>query len=109
MDSPRKATNYPRRAATPAASDKHLWARSYERELRDVLLLQSEVARAIADEIQVKITPQERLRLTTTRVVDPAAHGLRVQHISVKRVRRNPGERVVEQAGIGLGAYGAVD
>ena len=66
MDSPRKATNYPRRAATPAASDKHLWARSYERELRDVLLLQSEVARAIADEIQVKITPQERLRLTTT-------------------------------------------
>ena len=30
------------------ASDKHLWARSYERELRDVLLLQSEIARAIA-------------------------------------------------------------
>jgi len=56
------------------ASDKHLWARSYERELRDVLALQSEVARAIADEIQVKITPQERMRLTTNRVVDPAAH-----------------------------------
>ena len=57
-----------------AASDKHLWARSYERELRDVLLLQSEIARTIADEIQVTITPQERMRLATTRVVDPAAH-----------------------------------
>jgi TolB-like protein/lipopolysaccharide biosynthesis regulator YciM len=57
-----------------AASDKHLWARSYERELRDVLVLQSEIARAIADEIQVKITPQERMRLVTARAVDPAAH-----------------------------------
>jgi TolB-like protein/DNA-binding winged helix-turn-helix (wHTH) protein len=57
-----------------AASDKHLWAGSYERELRDVLVLQSEIARTIADEIQVKITPQERVRLATTRVVDPAAH-----------------------------------
>lgn len=57
-----------------AASAKDLWARSYERELRDVLILQSEVASAIADEIRVKITPQERSRLTTNRVVDPAAH-----------------------------------
>jgi TolB-like protein/DNA-binding winged helix-turn-helix (wHTH) protein/Tfp pilus assembly protein PilF len=56
------------------ASDKHLWAQSYDRELRDVLVLQSEIARTIADEIQVKITPQERVRLATTRVVDPAAH-----------------------------------
>jgi len=57
-----------------AASDTHLWTRSYERDLRDVLVLQSEVARAIAAEIQVKITPQERTRLGTTRVVDPGAH-----------------------------------
>jgi len=41
-----------------SASDKHLWARSYERELRDVLALQSEVARAIADEIQVRLRPR---------------------------------------------------
>jgi len=57
-----------------AASGKDLWARSYERELRDVLILQGEVASAIADEIRVKITPQERSRLATNRVVDPAAH-----------------------------------
>jgi serine/threonine-protein kinase len=50
-----------------AASDRHLWAHSYERDLRDVLGLQSEVARAIAAEIQVTVTPQERARLARAR------------------------------------------
>jgi len=40
----------------------HLWAHSYERDLRDMLALQSEVARAISDEIQVKLTPQHWAR-----------------------------------------------
>ena len=57
-----------------AASDRHLWARSYERDLRDVLQLQSEVARAIADEIQVTLTPQERARLSRIRQVNVASH-----------------------------------
>jgi tetratricopeptide (TPR) repeat protein len=57
-----------------AASDRHLWARSYERDLKDVLGLQSEVARAIADEIQVKLTPQERARLARARPVNVEAH-----------------------------------
>ena len=56
------------------ASDQHLWARSYERDLRDVLHLQSEVARAIADEIQVSLTPQERARLSRARPVNVEAH-----------------------------------
>jgi eukaryotic-like serine/threonine-protein kinase len=57
-----------------AASDRHLWARSYERDLKDLLGLQSEVARAIADEIQVKLTPQERARLARPRPVNVEAH-----------------------------------
>ena len=57
-----------------AATDTHLWAESYERDLRDVLALQSEAARAIASEIQVKLKPQERVRLERTRRVDPEAH-----------------------------------
>jgi serine/threonine-protein kinase len=57
-----------------AASDRHLWARSYERDLRDVLQLQSEVARAIADEIQVTLTPQERARLSRVRQVNVESH-----------------------------------
>ena len=37
-----------------AATDTHLWAREYERELTDILKLQGEVARAVAEEIQVQ-------------------------------------------------------
>ena len=42
-----------------APKEMHLWAESYERDLRDVLALQSEVAQAIARQVQVKLTPQD--------------------------------------------------
>ena len=57
-----------------AATDKHLWASSYERELRDVLTLQGEVARAIAGEIGVRLTSQERSRLANKKTVNPEAY-----------------------------------
>ncbi len=56
-----------------AATDTHIWAKDYERDLRDVLSLQSEVARAIASEIKVQLTPQEQTRLASTRPVNPEA------------------------------------
>jgi TolB-like protein/Tfp pilus assembly protein PilF len=57
-----------------AATDRHLWAESYESDLRDVLVMQSEVARAIASEIEIKVTPQEQARLASARAVNPQAH-----------------------------------
>jgi serine/threonine protein kinase/TolB-like protein len=57
-----------------AEQERHLWAESYERDLRDILALQSEVARAIAGEIKVKLTPQEQTRLASARPVNPEAH-----------------------------------
>jgi TolB-like protein/DNA-binding winged helix-turn-helix (wHTH) protein/Tfp pilus assembly protein PilF len=57
-----------------AASDRHLWAKSYERDLKDVLALQDEVARDIAEEIRIKLTPKERTLLAGPRPVDPEAH-----------------------------------
>jgi TolB-like protein/Tfp pilus assembly protein PilF len=59
-----------------AVPERHLWARSYERDLRDVLSLQSEVARAIADEVKAKVTPEVQARLASARPVDPEAHRL---------------------------------
>ena len=56
------------------ATDKHLWARSYERDARDVLKLQGDVASAIADEIRIAVTQQERARLTHAPPVIPAAY-----------------------------------
>src|SRR6266542_848296 len=58
------------------ATDRHLWAESYQRDLRDVLSMQSEVARAIAGEIAAKLTPQEEKRLAAARPVTPEAHEL---------------------------------
>jgi serine/threonine protein kinase/tetratricopeptide (TPR) repeat protein len=57
-----------------ARSDQHLWAKSYERELRDVLAMQDEVAEAIAVEIRVQLTPQESASLTKRRPVDPKTY-----------------------------------
>lgn len=57
-----------------AASDRHLWAQSYERDLSDVLALQGEVARAIAEEIRVQLSPHEKARLAHSRRVDPEAY-----------------------------------
>ncbi len=57
-----------------APTDTHLWAREYERELTDVLKLQGEVARAVADEIRIQVTAEERARMASAGTVDPAAH-----------------------------------
>jgi TolB-like protein/Flp pilus assembly protein TadD/predicted Ser/Thr protein kinase len=57
-----------------ASSDRLLWAKSYERDLRDILTLQSEIAKAIVDEVEVKVTPQEQARLARSHSVNPKAH-----------------------------------
>jgi len=57
-----------------AATDRHLWAGSYERELRDVLALQGEVAQLVAREVAGKLSPGEQVRLASHRAVDPAAY-----------------------------------
>jgi len=57
-----------------AATERHLWARSYERDMKEVLALQGEVAAAIVDEIQVTVTPQEQTRLRDNRMVNPEAY-----------------------------------
>ncbi|HEY3039995.1 MAG TPA: winged helix-turn-helix domain-containing protein [Pyrinomonadaceae bacterium] len=57
-----------------AATDQHLWTKSYERDLRDVLALQSEIGRDVAQEIRVKLTPQQQTRLAGARPVNAEAH-----------------------------------
>src|SRR5262249_37916588 len=59
-----------------ASTDRHFWARSYEQSLGDLVALQSNVARAIANEIQAKLTPQEQARLLRTELVDPQTYEL---------------------------------
>jgi serine/threonine-protein kinase len=56
-----------------ADTEEHIWADNYERDMRDVLALQSDVARAVASEIALKLTSEDRTRLDSTPSVDPAA------------------------------------
>ncbi|HUI43128.1 MAG TPA: tetratricopeptide repeat protein [Terriglobia bacterium] len=56
-----------------APADAHLWAKTYEREIHDVLFLQSEVALAIATEVHIRLSSTERARLSTSRSVKPEA------------------------------------
>ena len=67
------------------ASDSNLWAESYTRDARDVLSLQSEVARGIASEIQIAVSPEEEQALAADREVDPEAHRLMLQAIDLYR------------------------
>ena len=57
-----------------AATDVHLWSKTYETDLRDVLVLQSDIARSIAQRIRMHVTPREKVRLEGTRRVDPEAY-----------------------------------
>jgi len=59
-----------------AATDRHIWADSYERELRDIITLQKEVAHTIAQEIRITVTKEEQGRLAQVRPVNPEAYEL---------------------------------
>jgi len=56
------------------ATDRHLWAETYESQLGDILTLQSHVASAIVNEIRVKLTPEDQVRLANTRQVSTQSY-----------------------------------
>lgn len=55
-------------------TDRHLWADNYQREMRGILSLQNDVAKSIAAEVKVKLTPEEEKLLASARPVSPEAH-----------------------------------
>ena len=70
-------------------TDVHLWAKTYDRNFQDVLVMQSELAQAIAGEIRTHLTPQEREHLAHAQPINPDAYNaylLGVYHAN----KRNP-------------------
>lgn len=57
-----------------AIADDHLWTQTYERGMSNVLVMQSDITRAIADEVRVALTAEESRQLAAARIVDPAAY-----------------------------------
>src|SRR5262249_43547220 len=70
-----------------AADDRHLWPDHFERELRDVLSLQADLARAVAINIELKLTSQQPVRALGSRQVNPDAFDnyLRGRHLFHER------------------------
>src|SRR5216684_4859812 len=80
-----------------APTDRHLWARSYQRDLRNVLSLQDDVAQAIAMEVRIKLTPQEQIHLAKARPVKPEAHEAYLRGLFELRKQTDEGiEKAVE-------------
>ncbi|HEU5400919.1 MAG TPA: tetratricopeptide repeat protein [Terriglobales bacterium] len=57
-----------------ASTDTHIWAETYDREMEDALALQSDLAQAIANRVEVTISGEERTRLVATRNVSPEVY-----------------------------------
>ncbi len=76
-----------------ARSDHNVWASSYEKELRDVLRLQSEVAGAVVENVRVRLTPAERTRIRAARRVDPEAFELYLRGVAAFNRQSTEGYR----------------
>lgn len=74
-----------------AGSDAHLWARNYDRTVRDVLALQGEVAAAIAKEVKGQLTPFQQGRLSSRRPIDPAVYDLYLRGRQAWNLRTDAG------------------
>jgi serine/threonine-protein kinase len=59
-----------------APTDRHLWSQVYDREMRQVLALQSEVAQAVAQQIRMQVSPGVQARMARTAAVDPETYEL---------------------------------
>jgi tetratricopeptide (TPR) repeat protein len=57
-----------------AQQDEHIWSETFEREVKDVMVLQNEVAQAIAEQVEVTILPLEQVQLNSTESINPAAY-----------------------------------
>src|SRR5207245_1990813 len=59
-----------------ARADSHLWAKTYDRDIKDVFAVESEVSQEIADALQAKLSPNETNNLATAPTRDPEAYDL---------------------------------
>ena len=75
-----------------ARQDRHLWANNYERDMTDVLALQSELVQAIASEIRAQLTPQESEQLKTARIVDPEVYDTTLKGMAILEYATREGQ-----------------
>jgi len=78
-----------------AGTDMHLWSGTYEYDLRDILSLQSEVARTVAQEIRIQVTPAEQARLKS---VSPLNRSSYLNYLKGRHYRNKQAEELLRKA-----------
>jgi TolB-like protein/class 3 adenylate cyclase len=81
-----------------ARSDQHVWAEQYDRELAHVLEIQSEVARAVAQQIALALTPEQAARLKPPKRVDPRAQEAYFRGLALRARDRDASLHSFEEA-----------
>jgi TolB-like protein/class 3 adenylate cyclase/Tfp pilus assembly protein PilF len=70
-----------------ARTDKHVWAETYDRDLADVFAIQSEIAKAIAEQLKAKLSPQEKARVEEIPTENTEAY---LSYLQANQLERNP-------------------
>jgi TolB-like protein/class 3 adenylate cyclase/Tfp pilus assembly protein PilF len=70
-----------------ARTDKHLWAETYDRDLADIFAIQSEIAKAIAEQLKAKLSPQEKARFEEIPTKNTEAY---LSYLQANQLERNP-------------------
>ncbi|HEY1770484.1 MAG TPA: FlgO family outer membrane protein [Chthoniobacterales bacterium] len=73
-----------------ARTDAHLWAQVYDRDLKDIFAIQSEIAKAIADQLQAKLSPREKAAIRQASTTDLVAERLYRQALEESGLASNP-------------------
>ena len=85
-----------------ARNDAHLWAQTYTRDLADAFAIQSEIAEAIAQQLQARLTADEKARIATPATTDPVAYDLYLRARQLDELANEPDARVHLLQGISL-------
>jgi serine/threonine protein kinase/Tfp pilus assembly protein PilF len=101
-----------------ARTDRHVWADTYDRELGDVLRLQSEVAQAVAQQVRIQLTPEQQARFRSAPAVNPSAYEAYLKgssyrpagtQVAIRQAQSYFEEAVREDPGFALAYVGLAD
>jgi TolB-like protein/Tfp pilus assembly protein PilF/class 3 adenylate cyclase len=85
-----------------ARNDGHLWAQTYDRDLADVFAIQSEIAEAIAEQLQARLSPNEKAEIARPSTTDPVAYDLYLRARQLDDLSNDPNGKESLLQGISL-------
>jgi TolB-like protein/Flp pilus assembly protein TadD len=85
-----------------ARNDAHLWAQTYTRDLADAFAIQSEIAEAIAQQLQAHLSADEKARIAKPSTTDPIAYDLYLRALQLDDLANDPDAKVHLLQGISL-------